>query len=177
MWASPGCCTVQTEASLCLSLDLKKNRWWWHQGAKLVGLTNTASTIMAVQLSWLQTPAEQASICPRYALSTSAHQASDKILKVLDVFLGCSDPLLLFTLVGTEQHLSITHSLCCIMEVQDVRVQYFSTQWVIHYSVAQWDTNGFDFLGRIRSISELAHAASVGMADVVLMWIPVGFCS
>lgn len=33
--------------------------------------------------------------------------------------------------------------------------------------------DGFDFLGRISSISELAHAASSKVADIVLVWMPM----
>lgn len=179
MWACSCCCSVQTGAPWCLFSELKKKQVivvagcqaWSNTPSLSAGLTSAGwfHTNMVTQLSWLQIPAEQACVCPQCTLSTrlpSAHQASDKILKVLDVFLGCTEyPLLLFTLMGTEQHLSTTHCPCCIMEVQDVSVQYFCTQWITHYSVAQWGVDGFDFLARISSVSELAHAASVSVVE------------
>lgn len=101
---------------------------WSNTPSLSSGLTHTGwfCTNMVTQLSWLHIPAEQAHICPQYTLSTklsNAHQDSDKISKALDVFLGCPEyPLLLFTLVGTEQHLSVTHALhhgdsgcCCVI--------------------------------------------------------------
>jgi len=116
-------------------LNWRNSRWCWYQGVKAEvtqlasqqGLPALAGSVLTWSCSFIGSNRQQsklASACS--ALSTrlsSAHQASAKIWKVFDVFLGCAEyPLLTFTSEGNEQHLSTTHSLRCITEVQDVSV-------------------------------------------------------